>query len=99
MGKIVAELVFSPRSNQISISKPLKEVLGILRNYRDLTLEIHAMGTNIECDDLSILLDAVKECHLYLTTKYPRVVTTLKIDERSEKPEHTIKGKKKAILD
>lgn len=97
MGKIVAELVFSPRSDQIGISEPLKEVLDLLRYKYDFRIETHAMGTNIECDNLSLLLEAVKECHSYLTAKYPRVVTTLKIDERNDKPEHTIKGKKNAI--
>jgi uncharacterized protein (TIGR00106 family) len=96
--KIVAELVLSPRSSTIGISKPLKEALDILKSKKELKLETHAMGTNIECDDIETLFNAVKECHNYLINKYPRVVTTLKIDERTDKNNHTIQGKKKSIL-
>ena len=96
--KIVAELVLSPRSEKsVSISEPLREAIKILQSYPGLTLESHAMGTNIECSDLDLLFDAVKKCHNHLIKTHPRVVTTLKIDERTDKSDHSIDGKKKAI--
>ena len=95
--KIVAELVVSPRSKDIGISKPLKEVIHILKNKEmegKLKLEIHSMGTNIECNSLDYLFEIIKECHNYLIERFPRVVTSVKIDERTDKPDHSFETKK-----
>lgn len=95
--KIVAELVLSPRSTEIGISKPLKEVINLLITNKDLKIEIHAMGTNIECNSLDILFDAIKECHEFLIERFPRVVTSIKIDERTDKNQHSLQSKKESI--
>ena len=96
---IIAELVLSPRStDNISLSQPLKEALSILHKIPHLEIKTHAMGTNIACNDLNLLLDAVKQVHNFLFTRgFPRVVTTLKIDERRDKPNRKLEDKIKSI--
>jgi uncharacterized protein YqgV (UPF0045/DUF77 family) len=51
------------------------------------------MGTNISTNDLDLLLDAVKKVQNYLIDKYPRVVTSLKIDQRKDKPDRKMEDK------
>ena len=94
---IIAELVLSPYTADVSISKPLKEAIELLRNNPDIEVVTHAMGTNILCHDLDTLLNAIKQCHTYLIERYPRVVTTIKIDDRKDRPERTIQDKINAV--
>ncbi len=94
---IIAELVLSPYTSDVSISKPLKEAINILRKSPGLELQTHAMGTNISCHDLDTLFNAIKQCHNYLIEHYPRVVTTIKIDDRKDKPARTMQDKINAV--
>ena len=94
---IIAELVLVPYTADVSISKPLKEALEILRKFPGIQLETHAMGTNISCHDLDTLFNAIKKCHNYLIERYPRVVTTIKIDDRVDKPTRTMQDKIDAV--
>jgi uncharacterized protein (TIGR00106 family) len=77
----------------VSLSNPIKEALKILHSVEGLTIETHAMGTNISTQDLDVLLDAVKKIQNYLIERYPRVVTTLKIDQRKDKPDRKMEDK------
>ena len=91
---IIAELVLSPRSkDSVSLSKPIKDALSILHGIKGLKLITHAMGTNIETNDLDLLFDAIKKVQLFLIEQYPRVVTTLKIDQRKDKLNRTMEDK------
>ena len=94
---IIAELVLVPYTADVSISKPLKEALEILRKFPGIQLETHAMGTNISCHDLDTLFEAIKKCHNYLIELYPRVVTTIKIDDRKDKPHRVMQDKIDAV--
>ena len=95
---IIAELSVSPRSiDTVSLSKPIREALRILHSIDGLSLETHAMGTNIETNDLDLLLEGVKKVQNYLIERYPRVVTTLKIDQRKDKPNRTMEEKIKSV--
>lgn len=95
---IIAELILSPRPhNDTSISKPLKEALSLLNEFNDLKIETHAMGTNLSCNNIDILFDAVKLVHNYLIKSYPRVVTHLIIDERRDKLDRTMQDKVQAV--
>ena len=94
---IIAELILSPYTSDVSISKPLREALIILRSIPGLELETHAMGTNILCHDIDTLFNAIKQCHNYLIEHYPRVVTTIKIDDRKDRPNRTMKDKINAV--
>ncbi len=91
---IIAELVLSPRStSSVSLSKPIKEALKILYKIDGLTLETHAMGTNIQCNNLDLLFNAIKQVQEFLIQDFPRVILTLKIDQRKDKPDRTMKDK------
>jgi uncharacterized protein YqgV (UPF0045/DUF77 family) len=71
--------------------------LEILHSFEGLTIETHAMGTNISTNDLDLLLNAVKRVQNYLIERYPRVVTTLKIDQRKDKPDRKLIDKINAV--
>jgi uncharacterized protein (TIGR00106 family) len=94
---IIAELVLSPSTSEVGISQALKEALEILRSYPNIELETHAMGTNILCSNLDDLFDVIKKCHNFLIEKYPRVVTTIKIDDRRDKPDRKMQDKANAV--
>ena len=79
------------------MSQPIKDALKILHSFDRLTLETHAMGTNISTNDLDLLLNAVKQVQLFLIERYPRVVTTLKIDQRKDRPNRKMEDKIKAV--
>lgn len=51
------------------------------------------MGTNISTNDLDLLFNAVKRVQIYLIERYPRVVTSLKIDQRKDKVDRTMQDK------
>ena len=85
-------------TNEVGISAPLKEALVILRKNPDLEIQTHAMGTNILCHDLNILFEAIKECHNFLIEKHPRVVTTIKLDERTDTLDRKMEDKINKVL-
>lgn len=94
---IIAELVLVPYTSEVGISKPLKEALQLLRSIPGLELQTHAMGTNISCHDLDTLFNAIKKVHNFLIESYPRVVTTIKIDDRKDKPSRKMEDKIKEV--
>ena len=55
------------------------------------------MGTNVSTNDLDLLLDGLKKVQNYLIERYPRVVTTLKIDQRSDKPNRRMEDKNSSV--
>jgi len=81
----------------VSLSKPIKEALKILHSFEGLIIETHAMGTNVSTNDLDLLLDGLKKVQNYLIERYPRVVTTLKIDQRSDKPNRRMEDKNSSV--
>ncbi len=67
-----------------SLSAPLAEVLKIVQD-RGVNYELSPMGTTLE-GDLDTLLALAREMHeVCFTLGYPRVVTTIKIDDRRDK--------------
>ena len=75
-----------------SVSKYVVRAVQLLQEERDIKYELTAMGTIIE-GDLERLLALVKRMHQSaFDMGAKRVVTTVKIDERRDKP-ITIDGK------
>ena len=67
-----------------SLSAPLAEVLKVVRSC-GVKYELSAMGTTLE-GDLDALLAVARKMHeVCFTLGYPRVVTTIKIDDRRDK--------------
>jgi len=79
-----------------SVSKYVVRAVQLLQEERDIKYELTAMGTIIE-GDLEHLLALVKRMHQSaFDMGAKRVVTTVKIDDRWDKP-ITIAGKVAAV--
>ena len=69
-----------------SVSRHVARVIRVLEAEKNLRYELTAMGTIIE-GDLDLLLNLVKRMHeSAFNEEVERVVTTIKIDDRSDKP-------------
>ncbi len=79
-----------------SVSKFVAGAVRILQNEMDIKYELTAMGTIIE-GDLEHLLTLVRRMHQSaFDAGAMRVVTTVKIDERRDKPS-SINGKVESV--
>ena len=69
-----------------SVSKYVAKAMQVLQDEKDIKYELTAMGTIIE-GDLERLLNLVRKIHQSaFDVGAMRVVTTVKIDERRDKP-------------
>ena len=89
----IAEVSVVPLGTKTaSVSQYLARAIKILEQEQDIKHEITPMGTVIE-GDLDRILAVVKRMHeTVLGEGVVRVVTTVKIDDRRDKP-LTMKGK------
>ena len=79
-----------------SVSEYVARAVRVLENEQDIKYELTAMGTIIE-GDLERLLDLVGKMHRSaFDAGAMRVVTTVKIDERRDKPSSII-GKVESV--
>jgi uncharacterized protein (TIGR00106 family) len=93
---IVAEVSIVPLEGGTSVSSSVRRAVGELKSS-GLKTSPTAMGTILEADNLDDILSAVKRAHESLfEAGSKRVLTSLKIDERRDKP-HTIDSKMRAI--
>ncbi len=92
---VVAEVTIVPLGKGASVSKYVKKAIEVFKKYDNLKVESNAMSTVLE-GDLDIVLSAFKEAHREVLKDSDRVLSTLKIDERTDK-ENTIERKLKAI--
>ena len=83
----IVELSVVPVGTQsTSVSRYVAGALQVLKGEKDIKYELTAMGTIIE-GDLERLLALVKRMHeSAFDAGAMRVVTTVKIDERRDKP-------------
>ena len=96
---IIAELVVSPHGVGTSLSKYVKEAVKIIDSYPGIRVWHHPMGTVIEAKSLETILDVTKKAHEALFEHgCKRVVTTLKIDDRRDKP-RKMEDKVKAVTE
>ena len=96
---IIAEIVVAPHGVGTSLSKYVKEAVKIIDNYPGIRVIHHPMGTVIEAPDLDTILDVTKKAHMALINAgCKRVITTLKIDDRRDKPRR-MEDKVKAITE
>ena len=78
-----------------SLSPYVADCLRVLKEEK-VRYELSAMGTNIEGNLKDLLRIALKMHEVPFKKGAPRVVTTLKIDDRRDK-KGTLSGKKKAV--
>lgn len=71
-----------------SVSKHVANALGILKKEKNIKYELTPMGTIVE-GDLDRLLVLAKKMHaaVFEDKEVLRVVTTIKIDDRRDKPQ------------
>jgi len=82
--------------NGSSLSSYVAGCLQVLRKER-VRYELTAMGTNIEGDNLQTLMRIALKMHEVPFKKgAPRVLTTMRIDDRRDK-KGTLTAKKKAV--
>jgi len=94
---IIAELVVSPIGVGVSLSKYVKKAVEKINSRKDIRVLHHPMGTVIEATSLDTIFEVAKEAHQALIDLgCPRVITTLKIDDRRDKP-RKMEDKVKAI--
>ncbi len=90
--KATAELQVIPIGVGVSVRNEIIQVTGLLQQ-RDLLIETHASGTNIE-GELSDILEAVEQIHAALHKQGTvRLVSYLKLETRTDKTP-TLAGKR-----
>jgi uncharacterized protein (TIGR00106 family) len=94
---IIAELSIVPVGTGTSVSKYVKIAIKALEG-RGVRVIPGPMSTVLECKDIDLLFKAVKAAHRAVLAAGPvRIVTTLKIDDRTDK-DATVDSKLRAIL-
>ncbi len=81
-----------------SVSRFVANAVGLLRQEKDTKYELTAMGTIIEGETGRLLEIAGRMHRSAFDLGARRVVTTIKLDERRDKPQ-SIEGKVKAVKD
>jgi len=93
---IIAELSIVPVGSGPSVSEYVKIAIKTLEG-RGVRVIPGPMSTILECKDIDLLFKAVNAAHkAVLASGVVRVVTTLKIDDRTDK-DATVESKIRAI--
>jgi len=79
-----------------SLSHYVADCVKVLRKEKNVKYELTSMGTNIEGNLRDLIRVALKMHGVPFKKGAPRVLTTLKIDDRRDK-KGTLEGKKKAV--
>ena len=79
-----------------SVGRYVAECIEVLRKEKKIKYETTSMGTNIEGSLRDLIRIAMKMHEVPFKKGAPRVLTTLRIDDRRDK-KGTIEGKKKAV--
>ena len=83
----IVDVSIAPLGTQTpSVSQYVARAVGILQGEKGIKYELTAMGTIIE-GDLDYLLTLVRKMHeSVFDDEIVRVITTIKIDDRRDKP-------------
>ncbi len=97
-GQVIAELAIIPvGTGDAGLSHYIAACLEILEGRQDLSYQLTPMGTVIE-GSLDKILEITRQMHeVPFDRGASRVVTSLKIDERRDKPS-TMVGKVESVL-
>ena len=80
-----------------SVSKYVASCISVLEKQKSVNYELTPMGTIVQSANVKTLLRVAEKMHKKVLSEGPkRVVTTIKIDERTDK-ELTIEGKIKSV--
>jgi len=79
-----------------SLSRYVADCIKVLRKEKNVKYELTSMGTNVEGNLKDLIKIALKMHEVPFLKGAPRVLTTLKIDDRRDK-KGTLEGKKRAV--
>ena len=97
---VTAEITVIPMGTcSTSISSFVAEADRILLDHPEVKNKITAMGTELECADVTTLFKVLQEMHVAsFNNKAQRIYTIIKIDDRRDK-KSTLDSKMKAVTD
>lgn len=99
MGQVIAEVSFSPLGTPTpSVSKYVTAAFAVLKDHPEVKYQLNPMGTVIEGErrDVINVVEAMNEA--VFAAGALRVGTTLKVDERRDKPS-SMDHKVEAVLE
>jgi uncharacterized protein (TIGR00106 family) len=87
MVRVIAEVMFSPIGTATpSVSRYVVSALTILKQHPEIKYELNPMGTVLEGERRAIIAVIEEMNEAIFAAGAQRVGTTLKIDERRDKP-------------
>ena len=94
---IICEIICSPVGELTSVSEYVKAAIDAIREFKEVEVMTHPMGTVYEVDNLDKAFEIARSAHEAILMKgAKRVVTQLRIDDRRDK-ERTMNDKVKAV--
>ncbi len=82
---IVADVTFYPIGKGVSVGDAIEKVVNHIEKNKSVKCYPNSMATVIECDNLDILFDIVKDAEKFLENLgFPRIETILRIDNRTD---------------
>lgn len=99
MARVILEFTVIPiRPEKIGVSDLIAEVVKVVKNA-NVKFEVTPMSTIMESDDLMALFEIIAKAHEVLHKKgIKRVITTVLIDDRTDKP-RTMEDKVKEVVE
>ncbi len=91
---IVCEFSIVPLGKDVSVSSYVAECLKIVRKS-GLSHELTAMGTIVE-GTWDEVMQVVRDCHMAVRQRSPRVLTTVRVDDR-EGPQGRLSAKVRSV--
>jgi uncharacterized protein (TIGR00106 family) len=81
---IIAQITISPFDKGVSVGKYVREAVKVIEES-GLKYQVCSMATEVEAPDIETLLDVVKRAEqAVIDTGSKRVITTIKIDHRTD---------------
>ena len=94
----IAEFSIHPIGSGTSVSRYVKKALDSISKVKALEFQVTPMATILEARNISSILKAVEVSHLALRKMgAKRISSTLRIDERLDKP-RTMDDKTKSVI-
>ncbi|WP_337861165.1 MTH1187 family thiamine-binding protein [Ferroplasma sp.] len=82
---IVADVTFYPIGKGVSVGDTIRKVIEYMKNNKSIKCYPNSMATVIECENIDILMDAVKDTEKFIESLgFPRIETILRIDNRTD---------------
>ena len=82
---IVADVTFYPIGKGVSVGNTIEKVVKHMEENKSVKCYPNSMATVIECDNMDVLFDAVKDAEKFLENLgFSRIETILRIDHRTD---------------